>query len=302
MRLADARLCRLVSAQVVHPDSEWGRTSLADAAAARANKGPSTGKAAAALLADAKAKTAAAKRAVRTAMAVFKSAGCDGGSLAAVRSFSISGLQGLPGCQLTVTALDVSKAQAAAAKAKLVADQAQERAEVATGWPAGDPVSAVGYDTGTSIPAGYPLATSSNLGNLAARTKAVKPALPGPTRRRKVKASSGALAAFAPVSQTSFVTGVVRASARGGLGSRGLRAKGGLSYSSRNRYPAAAGAASGLWEERDRAAGLTGLVEAETAPLAFRQWAGRVGLGAGGSDRHVQRADPDVSRRKQGLL
>ena len=60
-------------------------------------------------VAEAKATTEAAEEAVRAAMAVFKSAGCNAGSDAS--RMSQAGRQALPGCALSVTSRDVSRAQ-----------------------------------------------------------------------------------------------------------------------------------------------------------------------------------------------
>jgi len=60
-------------------------------------------------VAEAKDKTEAARRAVRAAMAVFKSAGCDGGS--DTSRMSQGGREALPGCALSVTGRDVRRAQ-----------------------------------------------------------------------------------------------------------------------------------------------------------------------------------------------
>ena len=227
--------------------SQWSassrrRTSLGDAPAG----GPTSGGAdAEALVADARAKTAAARRAVRTAMAVFKSAGCDAGSLTA--TFSKAGVERLPGCDLKVTAADVGKAEAAAAAAKYEADEAQQRAEIEAGLPAGDPVSATGYDRGRAIPAGYPVGTSSNLGGLAPRAKTRKPQVALPQEQRPAPAAPPAPAdSAAPAPADSK-----------------------LAAEAPQAYPEG-GVGAGLWAERDRAAGAIGMVEAESRQSAWR--------------------------------
>ena len=209
------------------------RTSLGDAPAGGAASGGSDAEA---LVADARAKTAAARRAVRRAMAVFKSAGCDAGSPTA--TFSKAGVELLPGCDLKVSAADVRKAEATAAAAKYEADEAQQRAEIKAALPAGDPISATGYDRGRAIPAGYPVGTSYNLGGIPPRAKTRKPQVALPQELRPARAApspaDSKLAAEAP-----------QAYPEGGVG-------------------------AGLWAERDRAAGAIGMVEAASPQSAWR--------------------------------
>jgi hypothetical protein len=97
------------------------------------------------LMADAKAKLAAANKVVADAMKVFKSAGCDGGAFTEGQSswrgsptgtFYKAGLKKLPGCTNTVGAKEVLEAQRAASAARYLADEAQHAAQLAGLGPA----------------------------------------------------------------------------------------------------------------------------------------------------------------------
>ncbi len=91
-------------------------------------------------MADAKAKLEAANKAVADAMKVFKSAGCDGGAFTEGQSswrgsptgtFSKAGLKRLPGCTNMVGAKEVLEAQRAASAARFLSDEAQHYAQLA---------------------------------------------------------------------------------------------------------------------------------------------------------------------------
>jgi len=128
----------------------------------------------------------------------------------------------------------------------------QERAELLTGTPVEDPVSAVGYDTGKAIPAGYPLGTSARVAGIARRTATAKPAIAASGGK-----SGGVQQARATVAALSGV---------GMLVADALRHRQAVATQS---YPEG-GVAAGLREEPDRAAGAIGVVEASTRQAAWR--------------------------------
>ena len=127
-----------------------------------------------------------------------------------------------------------------------------------TGTPAADPVSAVGYDTGKPIPAGYPLVTSARVGGIARRTPTVKP---GIATIAASAAKSGDKLPRARAGASAFSRAAL-------LVDDALRHRQAEAVVT-EWYPEG-GVAAGLREEPDRAAGAVGVVEASARQSAFR--------------------------------